>query len=128
MKHKTTIIYCARALRLSICAMLVLLCAGQSRASVFGDVRGIVFDPQHRARAPYRLSAEQYIALWSRIACPTLLLRGSESFLPDPVASGLVGHLAQAEARTILGAGHWLQHDRLDEVLGELHRFLGTSP
>ncbi len=51
MKHKTTIIYCARALRLSICAVLVLLCAGQSRASVFGDVRGIVFDPQHGAIA-----------------------------------------------------------------------------
>src|SRR5207237_1318801 len=51
MKHKTTIIYCARALRLSICAMLVLLCASQSRASVFGDVRGIVFDPQHGAIA-----------------------------------------------------------------------------
>src|SRR5256885_16121727 len=49
MKRKTTIIYCARVLRLSICAMLVLLCAGQSRASVFGDVRGIVFDPQHGA-------------------------------------------------------------------------------
>jgi len=51
MKRKTTIIYCARVLRLSICAMLVLLCAGQSRASVFGDVRGIVFDPQHGAIA-----------------------------------------------------------------------------
>src|SRR2546430_17339204 len=51
MKHKSTIDYRARSLRLSICAVLVLLCAGQSRASVFGDVRGIVFDPQHRAIA-----------------------------------------------------------------------------
>src|SRR5213080_3537782 len=51
MKHKTALVRRAQALRLSICAMLVLLCAGQSRASVFGDVRGVVFDPQHRAIA-----------------------------------------------------------------------------
>src|SRR3989442_1545073 len=51
MKHKTTIAWSARALSLSICAMLVLLCAGESRASVFGDVRGIVFDPQHQVIA-----------------------------------------------------------------------------
>ena len=51
MKHKTALVRRAQALRLSICAMLVLLCAGQSRASVFGDVRGIVFDPQHGAIA-----------------------------------------------------------------------------
>ena len=37
--------------------MLVLLCAGQSRASVFGDVRGIVFDPQHGANTNVVLRA-----------------------------------------------------------------------
>src|SRR4051812_26120115 len=34
---------------------------------------GWKFDPYLRARAPYRLSLEDHIALWSRIACPTLL-------------------------------------------------------
>jgi pimeloyl-ACP methyl ester carboxylesterase len=85
------------------------------------------FDPHQRVNAPYRLSADHYIALWSRIVCPTLLLRGSESFLPDPAASGLVAHIGQAVAKTIVGAGHWLQHDQLDEVLRELHPFLGIS-
>ena len=88
---------------------------------------GWKFDPSQRATAPYRLSADHYTALWSRITCPTLLLRGSESFLADPAASGLVAHIGHADARTIAGAAHWLQHDRLDEVLAALHPFLGIS-
>ena len=35
------------------------------------------FDPYLRARAPYRLSLEDNIALWSRIQCPTLLVAGT---------------------------------------------------
>jgi pimeloyl-ACP methyl ester carboxylesterase len=85
------------------------------------------FDSYQRARAPYRLSADHYTELWSDITCPTLLLRGSESFLPDPAASGLLAHIRQAELRTITGAGHWLHHDKLDEVLRELGSFLGIS-
>jgi pimeloyl-ACP methyl ester carboxylesterase len=85
------------------------------------------FDPYQRAMAPYRLSADHYTALWSRITCPTLLLRGSESFLPDPAASGLLAHIGQADLRTMTGAGHWLHHDKLDDVLLELRPFLGIS-
>jgi pimeloyl-ACP methyl ester carboxylesterase len=88
---------------------------------------GWKFDPYQRARAPYRLSGDHYTELWSEITCPTLLMRGSESFLPDPAASGLLAHLGHAELRTITGAGHWLHHDKLDVVLRELRRFLGIS-
>src|SRR5271169_2861303 len=42
------------------------------------------FDPYLRARAPYGLSLDDHMALWSRIQCPTLLVSGGESFLPDP--------------------------------------------
>jgi pimeloyl-ACP methyl ester carboxylesterase len=85
------------------------------------------FDRYQQARAPYRLSADHYASLWSRITCPTLLLRGSESFLPDPAASGLTAHMGQADLRTITGAGHWLHHDKLDDVLFALRSFLGIS-
>jgi pimeloyl-ACP methyl ester carboxylesterase len=85
------------------------------------------FDHYQRARAPYRLSAEDYIALWSRIDCPTLMMWGSESFLPDPEASGLLVHFKRAEMVKLDGAGHWLHHDRLDEVLATLRRFLGVA-
>jgi pimeloyl-ACP methyl ester carboxylesterase len=66
------------------------------------------FDPYLRTRAPYRLSLEDHMALWSRIQCPTLLVSGSESFLPDPGAAGVISHFKQAELVKIEGAGHWL--------------------
>jgi pimeloyl-ACP methyl ester carboxylesterase len=82
------------------------------------------FDPYLRARAPYRLSLEDHIGLWSRIACPTLLVSGSESFLPDPATAGVLGHFRQAELVRIEGAGHWLQHDKPEAVLEVLRTFL----
>jgi pimeloyl-ACP methyl ester carboxylesterase len=85
------------------------------------------FDPYLRARAPYRLSLEDNVALWSRIACPTLLVAGSESFLPDPGTAGVLGHFRQAELVKIEGAGHWLQHDKTEQVIGVLETFLDGS-
>jgi pimeloyl-ACP methyl ester carboxylesterase len=84
------------------------------------------FDHYQRARAPYRLSSEDYAGLWSRISCPTLLMWGDESFLPDPEAAGLLAHFKTVEMEKIAGAGHWLHHDRLDVVLASLRRFLGA--
>jgi pimeloyl-ACP methyl ester carboxylesterase len=84
------------------------------------------FDPYLRARAPYRLSLEDNIALWSRIRCPTLLVSGSESFLPDPATAGVLGHFRQAELVKIEGAGHWVQHDQPAQVIGVLKTFLGV--
>jgi pimeloyl-ACP methyl ester carboxylesterase len=84
------------------------------------------FDEYQKARAPYRLSPNDHISLWSRITCPTLLLRGDESFLPDPEEAGALAHFGQAHLMTIAGAGHWLHHDKLEEVLGVLRRFLGV--
>ena len=83
------------------------------------------FDHYQRARAPYRLSSDDYTRLWSQIACPTLLMWGDESFLPDP--QGLLAHFKCAELVKIAGAGHWLHHDRLDEILALVQRFLGVT-
>ncbi len=40
-----------RVRRILLCAVFVLSCITQSRASSLGDVRGVVFDPQHHAIA-----------------------------------------------------------------------------
>ena len=85
------------------------------------------FDPYLRARAPYRLSLEDHMQLWSRIACPTLLVSGSESFLPDPGTAGVMTHFRQAELVKIEGAGHWVQHDKPAEVIDVLKTFLGAG-
>src|SRR5260370_4766539 len=82
------------------------------------------FDPYLRGRAPYRLSLEDHVGLWSRIVCPTLLVSASESFLPDPEKAGVMQHFGNAELAKIAGAGHWLQHDKPDEVRELIERFL----
>lgn len=88
---------------------------------------GWKFDPYQRAMAPHRLSPEDHVSLWSRIACPTLLLHAEESFLESPAA--VANHFQNARSETISGAGHWLHHDKPDEVLGSIRSFLGlTSP
>jgi pimeloyl-ACP methyl ester carboxylesterase len=85
------------------------------------------FDPYQRARAPHRLSPADHVGLWSRIACPTLLLNAEESFLPASKATGLEKYFRDARVETIAGAGHWLQHDKPDEVIGAILAFLGVS-
>ena len=85
------------------------------------------FDEYQKVRAPYRLLADDHIELWSRITCPTLLLRGNESFVRDPKAADVLKYLKHAHLVAIAGAGHWLHHDKLDEALGVLRPFLGIS-
>ena len=94
----------------------------RARRGELGGARGAI--AALRARAPYRLSLEDHIRVWSRIACPTLLVSGSESFLPDPATAGVMKHFDNAELARIEGAGHWLQHDKPDEVLDLLGKFL----
>jgi pimeloyl-ACP methyl ester carboxylesterase len=83
------------------------------------------YDPYQRVEAPYRLSRDDYTALWSRITCPVLLLSASESFIPDSAKAGRLKYFKQAEHRIIAGAGHWLHHDKPEEILAALQPFLG---
>jgi pimeloyl-ACP methyl ester carboxylesterase len=85
------------------------------------------FDPCQRAMAPHRLSADDHVSLWSRIACPILLLQAEDSFLESSKATNLAGYFPQAHTETISGAGHWLQHDKTDEVLAAIRAFLGVE-
>jgi pimeloyl-ACP methyl ester carboxylesterase len=85
---------------------------------------GWKFDPAQRAMAPHRLWPEDHVALWSRISCPTLLLYAEKSFLSDPQSAGVLSHFKQARAELIAGVGHWLHHDKPDEVLAAIGDFL----
>ena len=80
------------------------------------------FDPYQRAMAPHRLSGEDHVSLWSRITCPTLLLHAAESFLEG--RAGVAQYFAQVRSETIAGAGHWLHHEKPDEVLRAILSFL----
>lgn len=85
------------------------------------------FDPYQRVMAPHRLSPDDHVALWSRIACPTLLLHAEESFLKSSETAGLANYFQNARSETISAAGHWLHHEKPDEVLGSIRTFLGLT-
>ena len=83
------------------------------------------FDPYQRAMAPHRLLPEDHVSLWQRITCPTLLMNAEESFLQGSRTAGLADYFRDVRIETIAGAGHWLHHDKPDDVLDSIRRFLG---
>ncbi|NIJ40878.1 pimeloyl-ACP methyl ester carboxylesterase [Parvibaculum indicum] len=82
------------------------------------------FDNYVRVFPPTGFDEETTTYLWSRITCPTLLIRGTESWASDPVKDGRAKHFQNAEVVNIEGAGHWVQHDKLDEFLSVTRDFL----
>lgn len=82
------------------------------------------FDNYVRAFPPVGLEPRQQQELWSRITCPTLLFRGTESWASDPLQDGRAGHFSNARVENVSGAGHWVHHDRLDEFLRLTREFL----
>ena len=82
------------------------------------------FDNYVRAWFPYDMRGRDIQHLWSRIACPTLLLYGKESRAGDPTADGRAEHFKNVRIAGIDGAGHWLHHDRLEEFLRIVGEFL----
>lgn len=82
------------------------------------------FDNYVRGMSPADISLEDQHALWARIACPTLLVYGSESWASNPEQDGRIRHFKQARVVSFERAGHWVHHDRLDAFLDELRAFL----
>ena len=82
------------------------------------------FDNYVRTFAPYRFDVDDMRALWSRIECPTLLVRGADSWASDPVKDGRIEPFRNAKLATIPNAGHWVHHDQLGHFVDELRSFL----
>jgi pimeloyl-ACP methyl ester carboxylesterase len=82
------------------------------------------FDNYVRSWPPYDMPEADIEALWARIACPTLLVYGKESWASNPSEDGRARHFKDAEIVTVDGAGHWVHHDRLDTFLALTRRFL----
>jgi pimeloyl-ACP methyl ester carboxylesterase len=83
------------------------------------------FDNYVRVWPPYDMRGREIQLLWSRIACPTLIVYGKESRFGDPSADGRAAHFRRARVVGFEGAGHWVHHDRLDEFLRVARDFLG---
>lgn len=85
------------------------------------------FDNYVRAFSPVQLPPEDSYALFGRITCPTLLVRGTESWASDPEEDGRIQHFQNAKAVNVAGAGHWVHHDQLDEFVSLARNFLEPS-
>lgn len=85
------------------------------------------FDNYVRVFPPVGPGQSDAELLWSRIICPTLLIRGTESWASDPEKDGRIRHFQKARLVNVEGAGHWVHHDRLEVFLDLLHAFLGEG-
>lgn len=85
------------------------------------------FDDASRPLFPQRSAPGSFERLWQRIACPTLLVHGSESWHGDPGQDGRAAHVARSRVAGIEGAGHWVHHDRLERFLAVTRAFLDES-
>jgi pimeloyl-ACP methyl ester carboxylesterase len=82
------------------------------------------FDNYVRAGSPYLFNEAELAELWGNIACPTLLIRGTESWAGDPSKDGRAAYLKSAEVVAVEKAGHWVHHDQLPQVLDAIRGFL----
>ena len=86
------------------------------------------FDNYVRSWPPYDMPLADVEGLWARIACPTLLVYGKESWASNP-ATGRPRRAFPATRRssTFEGAGHWVHHDKLAEFMTLTRRFCGLG-
>lgn len=84
------------------------------------------FDPYVRSFAPVRFRGADVRSLWERITCPTLLVRGEESWASDPEKDGRIQPFKNARLLNVPKAGHWVHHDQLEFFLQEVRKFLAA--
>ena len=72
------------------------------------------FDNYVRATSPYFFNVAEMYELWAQITCPTLLVRGTDSWAGNPEADGRIRHFQNARVAHIERAGHWAHHDQFD--------------
>lgn len=83
------------------------------------------FDNYVRVPYPPRINLEELTAIWSAIACPTLLVAGNQSWLPAAADEAALAVLADGRRAALEDAGHWPHHDRLNDFMDIVRPFLG---
>lgn len=85
---------------------------------------GWKFDPYIRAQQPWDPTDRDRQSIWGAITCPVLLVHGKESWASNPAEDGRAAFFRDARVESFEGAGHWVQHDRLDAFVALLREFL----
>jgi pimeloyl-ACP methyl ester carboxylesterase len=85
------------------------------------------FDNYVRSQSPYEFNLDEARSIWHRITCPTLLLRGTESWATDPRQDGRAQVFTNAQCVDISRAGHWVHHDQLEMFLRVVEDFFTAT-
>ena len=86
------------------------------------------FDNYVRLWPPYDMQQPDVEVLWQQITSPALLVYGKESWASDPRKDGRAAHFKTATIVSVEGAGHWVQHDKLDTFMGLVEPFIQGKP
>jgi len=74
--------------------------------------------------APGGFSRDDLTALWQRIQCPVLIINANDG-LPFRIGhDDTLMFLADARVHVLSPAGHWVYHDRPDETVALIRKFL----
>ncbi len=84
------------------------------------------FDNYVRNFPPIGLNFEDQYGLYKRISCPTLLIRGAESWAMDPEKDGRANTFQNVQVASIEEAGHWVHHDQLEVFIKLVKGFLAA--
>ena len=85
------------------------------------------FDNYTHVMSPFDMNMEQTTELWNRIEAPILLISGSESWFGHSKPQDATQLFKNARHITVQDAGHWVQHDQLDEFLQITRNFFAES-
>lgn len=85
------------------------------------------FDNYVRIRSPYEFNLREAQEIWAQIRAPVLLIKGAESWAPDPEREGRATVIPHRRTVIIPGAGHWVHHDQLDRFLAVVQEFLAEG-
>ncbi len=82
------------------------------------------FDNYVRAWPPVDIAHADEVAIWGRVAAPTLLVYGAESWASNPAEDGRLAAFGNARVELFDRAGHWVHHDRTDDFVRVVRDFL----
>lgn len=82
------------------------------------------FDNYLHVFPPFGIPMHNLHELWASIECPTLLIRGENSWASNPAIDGRAKHFKNAQVVNISDAGHWVHHDQLAEFINTITPFL----
>lgn len=82
------------------------------------------YDPALTLKFPEDISGAERRALWQRIDVPVWLVHGGESWAKHPAEDGRAAEFSNAQVTSFARAGHWVQHDRFEDFVALLDRFL----